>query len=83
MQERVRAYVEKYQMILPGDRIVAGISGGPDSVCLLYLLKELCREKGANLLAVHVNHGIRGAEAEADEVFVQKLCEKEGISLRI
>ena len=83
MQERVRAYVEKYQMILPGDRIVAGISGGPDSVCLLYLLKELCREKGANLLAVHVNHGIRGAEAEADEVFVQKLCEKEGIPLRV
>ena len=49
MLERVRAFAEKYQMIRPGDRIVAGISGGADSVCLLFLLRELCREKGAEL----------------------------------
>ena len=43
MLDRVRAFTEKYQMIRPGDRIVAGISGGADSVCLLFLLRELCR----------------------------------------
>ena len=42
MLDRVRAFTEKYQMIRPGDRIVAGISGGADSVCLLFLLRELC-----------------------------------------
>ena len=39
MLDRVRAFTEKYQMIRPGDRIVAGISGGADSVCLLFLLR--------------------------------------------
>ena len=47
MLDRVRAFTEKYQMIRPGDRIVAGISGGADSVCLLFLLAPghllLCR----------------------------------------
>ena len=74
MLDRVRAFTEKYQMIRPGDRIVAGISGGADSVCLLFLLKELCGEKGAALSAVHVNHCLRGAEADGDEAYVRELC---------
>ena len=74
MLDRVRAFTEKYQMIRPGDRIVAGISGGADSVCLLFLLKELCGEKGAALFAVHVNHCLRGAEADGDEAYVRELC---------
>ena len=83
MLERVRAYAEKYQMIRPGDRIVAGISGGADSVCLLFLLRELCREKGAGLFAVHVNHGLRGAEAGEDEAYVRKLCGELKVPLRV
>lgn len=83
MLERVRAFAEKYQMIRPGDRIVAGISGGADSVCLLFLLRELCREKGAELFAVHVNHGLRGAEAGEDETYVRKLCGELKVPLRV
>ena len=43
MLDRVRSFAETYQMIQPGGKVAAGISGGPDSVCLLLLLKELCR----------------------------------------
>lgn len=82
MLDRVRAFTEKYQMIRPGDRIVAGISGGADSVCLLFLLRELCREKGASLFAVHVNHCLRGAEAGGDEAYVRELCGRLTIPLR-
>lgn len=78
MLDRVRAFTEKYQMIRPGDRIVAGISGGADSVCLLFLLKELCGEKGAALFAVHVNHCLRGAEADGDEAYVPGALRKPG-----
>ena len=69
MQGRVRAYAEKYHMIEPGGRTVAGVSGGPDSVCLLFLLKDLCGEKKNELSAVHVHHGLRGKEADGDETF--------------
>ena len=83
MLERVRAFTEKYQMISPGDRIVAGVSGGADSVCLLYLLRELCREKGASVSVVHVHHGLRGGEADEDQAYVEELCEKLQLQLRV
>lgn len=83
MQERVRAYVEEYRMIEPGGKIVAGISGGPDSVCLLFLLKSLCREMGAALYAVHVHHGLRGEEADGDLDFVRELCAREQVPLHV
>ncbi len=67
------------RMIEKGDRIVAGVSGGADSVCLLYVLKQYCRECGAQVIAVHVNHGIRGEEAARDEQFVKDLCDGWGI----
>ena len=83
MLQRIRAYVREHQMIEPGGRIVAGISGGPDSVCLLFLLKKLCGEMDADLYAVHVNHGLRGEESDGDEAFVRELCGREGIPLRV
>ncbi|HOS70299.1 MAG TPA: ATP-binding protein, partial [Bacillota bacterium] len=42
--ENVRKTIEKYDMLKPGDKIVIGVSGGPDSLCLLHVLKGLCRE---------------------------------------
>ena len=56
-----------------GDCIVAGVSGGADSVCMLHLLVRLQREIPFRLAVVHVNHGLR-AEAGEDAVFVEKLC---------
>ena len=83
MRERVRAYIKEHQMIRPGENVAAGVSGGPDSVCLLFLLKDICRELGARLYAVHVHHGLRGAEADGDESFVRELCAREQIPLRV
>ena len=59
------------------EKLLIGLSGGADSVALLFLLLEA----GTQVTAVHVNHGLRGAESDADEVFVRALCEKNDIPL--
>lgn len=66
-----------------GDRILVGLSGGADSVCLLFILLDLSEELGISLNAVHVNHCIRGEEALRDEKFCQELCNRLGVTLRI
>ena len=76
MLERTAYYMKQQKMAVPGEKLVVGLSGGMDSVCLLYVLKSL----GYELEAVHVNHGIRGQEADRDEAFVKELCRKEGIA---
>lgn len=75
MLEKTAYYMRQQKMTVPGEKIVIGLSGGMDSVCLLYVLKNL----GYELEAVHVNHGIRGQEADRDEAFVKELCRREGI----
>lgn len=62
-------------MITKGDRIVLGVSGGADSVCLFHVFLQLMPFFNLSLFVVHVNHGIRGEEAEEDEAFVKELCE--------
>jgi tRNA(Ile)-lysidine synthase len=79
MIRKVMDYMKKYNMIEKGDRIVVGVSGGADSVCLLYVLKGFCEEKGATLTVVHINHGIRGKEAKRDEEYVEEICKQYGI----
>ncbi|NUQ29724.1 MAG: tRNA lysidine(34) synthetase TilS [Acidobacteriaceae bacterium] len=59
-----------------GDRVAVGVSGGADSVALLLALADRRADLGIGLSAVHVEHGIRGAEGEADAVFVLQLCER-------
>lgn len=71
---KILEFIEKFHMIQQGDRIVVGVSGGADSVCLLCVLQTLFKEKGVRLYAVHINHGIRGQEAARDEDFVRELC---------
>jgi len=58
-------------MLASGDRILAGVSGGADSVCLLLVLKEL----GCNVSAAHLNHGLRGAASDEDESFTRRLAQ--------
>lgn len=72
----IKRYIEKNQLIRSGDGVVVGLSGGPDSVFLLYALHTLQARMGFTLRAVHVHHGIRGAEADRDEAFSAELCAK-------
>ncbi len=59
-----------------GDAVVAGVSGGADSVCLLRVLCEIREEMSLDITVVHVNHGLRGEAADEDEHFVEKMCEE-------
>lgn len=70
-------------MLVRGDRVIAGVSGGADSVCLFCVLSELRDKLGFELVAVHVNHGLRGEAADADERFVETLCERHRVPLEI
>lgn len=79
-EQKVKAYVEKYHMIQQGENIVVGVSGGADSVCLLRIMGKLKEEWNISIQAVHVHHQLRGTEADEDEQFVRRLCEKERVS---
>ncbi len=75
---RVKTYMKKYEMIKEHDLVVAGVSGGADSVCLLHILRRLQKEIAFRLLAVHVDHGAR-ADAAADARYVEALCGQLGV----
>src|SRR5215471_3010827 len=74
MIDRVRQYVRHQRLLAPGDRLAVAVSGGADSVALLRVLVELRRELGIVLSVAHFHHGIRGAEADADQQFVKDLA---------
>ena len=77
MRKKILEFMKKNKMAEPGDVLCVGFSGGADSVCLLLLLEELSRELAFRLQAVHVNHGLRGAESDGD----QEMCIRDrGIS---
>ncbi len=68
--QKVRRTIQRYQFIGPGDTVVVGVSGGPDSLCLLHVLHALVTELDARLHVAHLHHGLRGADADADAAFV-------------
>lgn len=74
MIQKVKEYVEKYHMLEENDRVVIGVSGGADSVCLLFLMCELRKSIPLELMVMHVEHGIRGEESLEDAAFVENLC---------
>ena len=73
-EQKVRKFVEENNLIESGDMLVAGISGGADSVCLYYILLELQKYLNFRFVAVHINHNLRGEEANDDQKFVERLC---------
>ncbi|MGC9346875.1 MAG: tRNA lysidine(34) synthetase TilS [Anaerolineae bacterium] len=70
----VEAYIDRHQLIEPGERIVVGVSGGADSVALLHILRRLAPSRELDLHVAHLNHSIRGAAAEEDMTFVANLA---------
>lgn len=83
MLKKVEEYVSKWDMLKKEDKIIAGVSGGADSICLLFVLLELQKKIPFELVVVHVNHGLRGVAADGDEAYVKELCEKYGITCEI
>lgn len=80
MTRRVLEHVKRHHMLEKGDRIVVGVSGGADSMSLLLFLMSVREEYELTLVVVHVNHGIRGAAADADEKYVRDFCAERGVA---
>ena len=72
-------FIKKNELIKYGDKILVGLSGGADSVCLTHILYTLGERMGLTLYTAHLNHGIRGAEAERDEMFAEEFSRQLGI----
>ncbi len=75
----VKKTITDNSLIKKGDKILVALSGGADSVCLLHVLSTLKEELKINVAAAHLNHMIRGREADSDEAYAAELCTKLGI----
>ena len=79
MIDKVLAYIEEHHMFNEHDKVIAGISGGADSVCLLFVLLELRKRKNIDIVAVHVNHMIREGAADEDQKYTEELCKAHNV----
>lgn len=80
IEHKVEATVRRHGMIKAGDRIIAAVSGGADSVVLLHALHGLSGKLGMELVTAHLDHGLRGAEGRDDAVFVADYAAGLGLS---
>lgn len=81
--EKAKKAIEEYKMLESSNTVVVGLSGGADSVCLLHVLYTLKDEYKLKLIASHVNHGIRGEEAENDAFFSKNFAETLGADFKL
>ncbi len=75
MKQKILQTIKKYNLIKNGDGIVIGVSGGPDSICLLHILNELKQELNFKIYVAHINHMIR-EEADLETEYVKEFCNK-------
>ena len=83
MLNKLRAFNREYALIAPGDRVTAAVSGGADSIALLFALYLLKDELEIELEAAHFNHHLRGDESDRDEAFVREFCCRYDIPLHV
>ena len=83
LQKQIRAFVVKHGLLIPGDRVLIAVSGGPDSVALLHLLNDLREDLELSLEVAHLQHGIRGAEAKQDCRFVGAMAKQLGLEFHL
>ena len=76
LKKRVLQSIRKEDLIPGGETILVGVSGGPDSVCLLHILDHLKETLGVSLHVVHLNHMLRGAASDADAGYVSHLAQR-------
>lgn len=75
----VRLFADRHSLLPDAATVVVGLSGGPDSLCLLHLLKRLAEAKQLHLHVAHLNHGLRGADAAEDAAFAETLAARYGL----
>ena len=83
LEQRVLRFIQEHHLVSGGEKLVVAVSGGPDSVCLLHILVNLCKELEVKLHVAHLNHQLRGAESEADAGYVANLARQLGIPATI
>ncbi len=79
LPDKVRRVIARHGMFAPGQRVGVAVSGGADSVCLLYLLRELAPTWDLHLSVIHLDHGIRGLASQSDAEFVRALATQFGL----
>ena len=75
MKQKILETIKKYNLIESGDKIVIGVSGGPDSICLLNILNQIKNELNFEIYVAHINHMIR-KEADEETEYVKDFCKK-------
>ena len=80
---QVRQTIDAHGLLLPGDTVILGVSGGPDSLCMLDVLRRLAATYRVSLRVAHLHHGIRGQDADQDSAFVAELCRGWGVPCRV
>ncbi len=81
--QRIEKEIQAQGLIQPGDRVLLGFSGGPDSLCLFHVLTKIQRRGQFSLEVVHVNHGLRPGDAEEDQAFVEAMCQEEKVPCQV
>lgn len=81
-EKTVENYIGKHGMLAGVENVVAGVSGGADSMCMLHILGKLREKYGYRLVVVHIHHGIRGKDADEDMEYVEKSCSDWNIEFR-
>ncbi|MFC1870913.1 tRNA lysidine(34) synthetase TilS [Chloroflexota bacterium] len=83
LEERVLRFIKEQHLVSGQQRLLVAVSGGADSVCLLHVLSRIAGELGVTLHVAHLNHQLRGAEADADARYVAELAQSLGIPVTI
>ena len=81
MLNKLCSFVRQQELLRPGEKVVCAVSGGADSMALLFAMYLLKDKLGIRLAAAHFNHNLRGAESDADEAFVRDFCQRYEIEL--
>ncbi len=81
LRKKIKQTIAEHRMFQPGDKVLVGVSGGPDSVALLHLLVEMAPRYGLTLAVGHLNHALRGTAADRDADFVAELARRVGLPL--
>ncbi len=83
IENKIERVIVKWNMLENGCRVVVGLSGGADSLTLTHFLLKYTKEHNFHMTAAHINHGLRGSDADSDEKFVINWCSKNDVELKV